>query len=1132
MLKKWVFVFLLSFCLNLFGQTDTLWHKKLKILPKSDTLILSKNSINPSFFEIYNNDNQRINSNNYEIDFKSSQLIFKQKLTDTLTIIYKEYPKFLTQKFELYSNNLIVPNDAKDANLYVIKPNILDVFKPFDGLSTTGSITRGIAFGNNQNASVRSNLDLQITGKLSEKVSIRAAIQDNDVPLQQGGYSQTLDQFDQVFIEIFSNQWNVRAGDLFLNNRNLKLLNFSKKLQGIATQFNFGTKEKKTIAEASVALSRGVYAKSEIKALEGNQGPYKLTGNNGELYVLIISGSERVFVNGNLLARGENNQYMIDYNAGEIIFTSLFPVNSEMRIVVEYQFSDRNYSRFTTYANAHHTQEKWNLGTYYYQENDLKNQTLQQNLSDAQKTILTNAGNNSDLMLAPSAFPEVYSENKILYKKTFLNGVEFFEYSNNPLDELYQVKFSNLGKNKGNYTLSNSQAISKIYQYVAPIAGILQGEFEPVIQLIAPEQLQILNFAGGFTPNNKTNLNFELGFSNYDKNLFSTKDDESNTGTAGLIHYNQTVFERKNKLDIFANIQFVNNDFKPVERLFNIEFDRDWNINSIQKTKQQLISSGFNWIIKDKGNILYSIDQLKYGTDFTGNRNIIQGNLKHKNWFFSSSTSLMNSKKNNSEALVFKNFNKILWQKNKYWTGILMKNETIEDQNLDTKIYDAKSQRFKEYQTFIGKGDSTKIFIELGFKHRINDSLRSNFIQKVNHSNTFYLKSRLLNSEKHSLSLFINYRTLDFVDKKEIKSLNTRVIHQIQFFKNLFQSNLTYETQSGTAPMQEFTYIAVEDGKGLFMWNDYNNNGLQELEEFEIAPFTDLAKYVKVFLPNQIFIQTHQKKFAYTLTWQPELWDSKHRYKKYFSVLFNQTSLNLDKKTIRNNNQFNINPLDFELENVLTQNFNFRNSLFYNKGKQQHSVLYNYIYNATVNFLQSGRQENLGNTHILQYLHRLKKDWLITTNLKTSISKFNSENYLDKNFNLINDQLEQKITYNFSQNISIETFFMYQNKKEILNNNSKLIQNQWGINTIYNKTQKFTFNAGFSLINNQFTGNSNSAVAFTMLEGLQPNKNMTWQVLLQRNITQYLDINLNYQGRKSETSPTIHIGSVQLRAYF
>jgi hypothetical protein len=53
-----------------------------------------------------------------------------------------------------------------------------------------------------------------------------------------------------------------------------------------------------------------------------------------------------------------------------------------------------------------------------------------------------------------------------------------------------------------------------------------------------------------------------------------------------------------------------------------------------------------------------------------------------------------------------------------------------------------------------------------------------------------------------------------------------------------------------------------------------------------------------------------------------------------------------------------------------------------------------------------------------------------------------------------------------------------------------------------------------------------------MLEGLQAGKNNTWRLLLQKNLTQYLDININYQGRKSDTSATIHTGNVQLRAFF
>jgi len=75
-------------------------------------------------------------------------------------------------------------------------------------------------------------------------------------------------------------------------------------------------------------------------------------------------------------------------------------------------------------------------------------------------------------------------------------------------------------------------------------------------------------------------------------------------------------------------------------------------------------------------------------------------------------------------------------------------------------------------------------------------------------------------------------------------------------------------------------------------------------------------------------------------------------------------------------------------------------------------------------------------------------------------------------------------------------------------------------------------NGEFSLYENTFDGNALSPVAFQMLEGLQPGQNMTWRLLIQKNLTDYLDININYQGRKSETSQTIHNGNIQLRAYF
>lgn len=75
-------------------------------------------------------------------------------------------------------------------------------------------------------------------------------------------------------------------------------------------------------------------------------------------------------------------------------------------------------------------------------------------------------------------------------------------------------------------------------------------------------------------------------------------------------------------------------------------------------------------------------------------------------------------------------------------------------------------------------------------------------------------------------------------------------------------------------------------------------------------------------------------------------------------------------------------------------------------------------------------------------------------------------------------------------------------------------------------------NGEISFYQNKFTGNEFSSVGFQMLEGLQAGQNLTWRFILQKKLTQFLDVNFNYQGRKSESSTAIHTGNIQLRAFF
>src|SRR5690606_36911203 len=124
----------------------------------------------------------------------------------------------------------------------------------------------------------------------------------------------------------------------------------------------------------------------------------------------------------------------------------------------------------------------------------------------------------------------------------------------------------------------------RIFEYVPPVNGIPQGDYEPVIRLTAPQKIQIATVLGKYNPSEKTLIDFEAGMSNNDLNMYSSLDNDDNNGYAAKIDAKQRLYTGKWELDAFANYQFIQKDFRTIERLFNIEFNRDWNLNGISTT--------------------------------------------------------------------------------------------------------------------------------------------------------------------------------------------------------------------------------------------------------------------------------------------------------------------------------------------------------------------------------------------------------------------------------------------------------------------------------------------------------------------------------------------------------------------
>ena len=1123
-----------------FAQDFQFSDSRVKRLAVRDTMLIDSVSINPVEFAVYTLSGMQLDSTAYAIDYGRALFSLKAQApkVDSLKFKYRVFPDFLTKTYFEYDPDRVVNSSGNLNKVYALKEEEnTAVFTPFDGLTTSGSLVRGVTAGNNQNSTLTSELDLQITGKLSEKVSLRASLQDANLPQQNGGYSQRLDEFDQIFIELFSDDWNIRAGDINLENNTSYFGRFTKKVQGLSLYGRINHESSQTEAFATGALVRGVFTQSRFTGQEGNQGPYKLTGPNGELYVLIVSGSERVFVNGVLLERGETADYVIDYNAGELRFNPTFPITSEMRISVEYQYSEQNFTRIIAYAGGGHRSDdgKLELNAHVYSENDAKNQPLLQNLNQEQVAVLQEAGDNKELMIAPSANLDSYNENKILYRKFFQDGREVYEFSNNPEEELYNVRFTEVGANQGNYVLTNASAINRIYEYVAPINGVAQGNYAPVSRLFAPTQLQMAVVQGAYNPSDKTSVSFEGAASKEDLNLFSDLDDGNNKGFAGRLNLAQTLYEKNQskQLTAFGTLDYIQNTFQNVERTYAIEFSRDWNLPLLPQGDQTLITSGIQYQDTAVGVVNYSFEHLQYSQNYSGNRNMLSGALRYKKLRTQFNASYLKSEADTANTRFFRLNAATIYGFKKAWVGAKVQAEDNVSRHPVSGVYDPLSQGFKAYQGFVGKGDSTAVFVELGYRYRVNDSLRGNSLHEVNHSNTYYLKSQLIQNENTSLGVYANYRKLGYTDQsyEDEQSLNSRILYDQKLFKNLIRLNTVFETSSGTLPQQEFTYVKVDEGLGTYTWIDYNADGVQQLEEFEVAQFQDQADFVRVLLPNQVFVKTHQNKLSQIITFNLQQWSGKNGFKKFASHFYNQTSYLIDRRVLREGDTFNLNPFK-EVDNTLGLNLNFRNTFFFNRGKQKYTSSYTYLANSTRNLISLGLQTNELRSHQFTFLHKIKSSYLFNFNADLGTNSSTSENFEQRNYSLETMALNPKLSYLFNDNTRLEAFYTLNRKENTLGELELLNQQNFGMAFAYSNAEKVSFNIEANYIKNSFSGSAFSPVAYQMLEGLQPGSNFTWNVLAQKRLTKFLDLNLAYFGRNSEDSRTIHTGTVQLRAIF
>ncbi|MEO5592564.1 MAG: hypothetical protein ABIQ94_08415 [Chitinophagaceae bacterium] len=1126
------------------------------ISTKTNTVQIDTLSILPNTFSL-----PGINKEWYTVDYINATITWKKQVpVDSVWAQYRVFDARLNSISKHLNYDSIMNNFLGQP--FVFNDNSFrqsDRFFDFGTINYTGSFGRGIAFGNSQDAVVTSSLNLQLNGYLADSIEIVAAITDNNIPIQPDGTTQQLNEFDRIFLQFKKKNWNLSLGDIDIRQNKSYFLNFYKRLQGVA--FETTSRIAPGITNTSLlsgSIAKGKFTRNIIQGHEGNQGPYRLQGANNEFYFVLLANTERVYIDGELLQRGEDRDYVINYNTAEVTFTPKRMITKDSRIQIEFEYADRNYLNANLYfTNLTNFSDKLRVTVSAFNNSDAKSSPINQSLDPTQKVFLRNLGDSINNAFYKIATLDTFSAGKILYKRidsTFNNGASrdsVFVYSVNPDSAIYSLSFADVGIGKGDYLPDFNGANGKVYKWIAPAGGVKQGQFEAAIFLVTPKKQQLVSVVVDYDISKKTNITTELAYSNYDINTFSNIDKSDNKGYAAKIKITNIKdfnSERKIKLLTNAGLEYTDARFHPLERLRSVEFLRDWGLPYIVPATTETIATAGAELNDRKYSFRYQVTDYKRGTDFNGIRNSITQMQNIKGWQFNNQFNLSNTNSTTEKGFFLRpviDISKKFTQLRNYTIGANYSVEHNEVRNKAADSVNATSFSFQTLQLSLKSSESKANRWAITYLTRVNKYPFGKDLVKSDISHNINLTGEVLKNQHHQFRWNITYRKLDILNsavttQKADQSVLGRLEYQVNEWKGLLTGNLLYEAGSGQEQKRDYAFLEVPAGQGQYTWIDYNSDGVQQLNEFEVALFQDQAKYIKIFTPSNEFIKANYNTFNYSINLNPRAVidvRTAGRIKQFIGKINLQSSLQIAKKEI-SSGIVQLNPFKTPLSDtsLISLNAVFINSFSFNRFSTKWGIDLSNSRNSGKSLLTYGLESRSLNEWSSRARVNISKTLQVDITGKTGINELTTANakFENRNYNISQYSLEPRISFTKGTVLRFITGFKYTNKKNNLGDKETYSSNAVNTEIKYNILQSGSILTKFTYSNISFSplANANTTVGYNMLDGLLPGKNFLWNIEVTKRLANNLEINIQYEGRKPGEARVVHVGRASVRAIF
>jgi hypothetical protein len=1059
---------------------------------------------------------------------------------------YQVFPFTLQERYQ--RRELIVREDtALGPEARVARPtstfSVDDLFGA--DLQKSGSIVRGFTVGSNRDLSLTSGFRMQMAGKIASDVEVVAALTDENTPIQPEGNTQTLQEIDKVFVEIRSTDLSATLGDFNLEFGGNEFGLYRRKLQGAKGVANYRADFANGSAVVSGAVNRGKFHTNEFQGIEGVQGPYRLNGQNNERNIIIIAGTEKVFVSGESMTRGESNDYVIDYASGEVVFTSRRLITGFSRIVVDFEYTDRQFTRnlLAAKAGTNLLQDRVRVNLTMIREADDQDAPIDLSLSDADKDLLRNAG--GDRFKASRSGVDSVGGGKGQYvaEDTTVNGVHTRVYRFAPTDPAaaYNVFFSFVGAGSGDYV----KVSVGNFRYAGPSAG----SYLPIRFLPLPQMQTLTDVDVDARVTDDLSISGEYAVSRIDVNRFSTLDDVNNQGPAmnlGLRYTpkNVRVGEMNvGSFDLGLRERFVDGRFAPIDRTNDVEFNRRWNLEQVGQADEEIREGSLLYRPVDELSLRGELGRITRG-EFTSDRSEVRFGLAGDRLpSLAYALESISSRDNtlDSRGRWIRQRGDAEYSVDQVTPGFRYENEDRRAHSLNADTLKYGSFRFNEFSPRVVLKDVWNMALTTEFSWRLGDSLLAGTLQRESETFTQQYGWRLREWNSLSSTIDVTLRKKQFTEpfrlrgNGDVETILLRFQGRYTPLARGVETDLFYEAATQRASKLERVFVRVPQGTGTLRYlGDDNGNGI--IDEADFAPDRFDGDFVATTVPSDDLFPIVDLKASTRLRVSPVRFLTPDTWlTEALSALSTETYVRVEEKSVdpdtRNIYYLRLSRFLDDRTTILGSNY-FSQDIHVFENRPAFSLRFRYTQRNGFAQFALVNERSYVRERSVRVRWQLIKEFLNQTEYTLKNDRAKATQPTGRSRDIISNSVTSDWSYRPEQNI--ELGFTVGVGRSVDSDSlppTTADLNTQGVRLVYSFQEKGQARAELQREEVQLD-RSRLSFPFELTGGRIPGKTWLWRVAFEYRLTQFVQTSVGYDGRSEGRNAPIHTARAEVRAFF